>query len=246
MAQLSEENAKRDKTGIFVKNTWLIKITRVMLKMLIYLFVVTIIVAAGVLLVNWYVRAGSSSFVMEPSEVPPSEAAVVLGCYVFPDGNPSAMLYDRVLTGVELYREGKVSKILMTGDHGEASYNEVNTMRLLAEKMEVPTEDIFMDHAGFNTYESMYRARDVFKVKSAIIVTQDFHLNRAVYLARKMGIEAHGVKADKRQYCQMKYYNTREILARMKAFLQAEITKPRPTFLGTPIPITGDGRATHD
>jgi SanA protein len=219
---------------------------RYAMNMLIFIITISLSLVIGILLINWHVYARSAARIMEASDVPKVEAAIVLGCFVYPDGSPSAMLYDRVLTGVELYKAGKVDKLLMSGDHGEKSYNEVKAMRLLAEKMGVPIRDIFMDHAGFNTYESMYRARDVFRVKSAIIVTQDFHLNRAVYLSKKMGIETYGVKADKRRYLQTEFYHYREIPARVKAFLQAEILKPKPTFLGTPIPITGDGRATHD
>ena len=156
------------------------------------------------------------------------------------------MLKDRVKTAVELYNSGKVSKLLMTGDNGRDDYDEVNYMRKYAESLGVPTEDIFMDHAGFNTYDSMYRARDVFNVESALIVTQEFHLSRALYIARSMGLDVKGVVADKHVYRGLVYNEAREILARNKAFLNVSVIKPKPKFLGPTIPITGDGRATHD
>jgi len=174
-----------------------------------------------------------------------SQAAIVPGAYVSPDGRLCDMLADRVSTAVDLYRAGKVKKILMTGDHGRASYDEVNSMRRFAEEMGVPTGDIFMDHAGFSTYESMYRARDVFQVDSAVIVTQDFHLPRAVYIARELGIDAVGLSADRHVYAGAEVYEYREIPARIKAFLQVK-AGARPTFLGPAIPVSGDGRATHD
>jgi SanA protein len=156
------------------------------------------------------------------------------------------MLADRVITGVLLYKEKKVDKLLMTGDHGLVDYDEVNAMRVYAESLGVPAEDIFMDHAGFNTYESMYRAKDVFQVDSALIVTQRYHLPRAVYIARAFGLNAYGVGADRQLYAGMEYYTFREALARGKAFLQVNLIRPEPRFLGAAIPIDGDGRATHD
>lgn len=191
------------------------------------------------------VRSGRRH-VVDFSQAPNSDVAIVLGAYVQPDGQLSAMLEDRVLTGVELYRAGKVRKLLMTGDHGFKRYDEVGHMRRYAESLGVPPEDIFMDHAGFSTYESMYRAREVFQVESAIIVTQRFHLPRALYTARALRIEVSGVPADRRPYSSIRYSEAREILSQCKAFVEVNITHPKPTFLGAIIPITGDGRVTHD
>lgn len=174
---------------------------------------------------------------------PQAEAAVVLGARVFRSGALSQVLADRMDTGIELYQKGKVRKLLLTGDHGQTSYDEVNAMRRYAMARGVSDEDIFMDHAGFSTYDSMYRARDVFKVKKAVIVTQEFHLSRAMYIARAVGIEASGVIADKREYIGMNYVYLRETLARTKAVAQV-IVSMKPKYLGPAIPITGDGRAT--
>lgn len=200
----------------------------------------------AVLLVNQHMKSVGKDNLLSPSDPFTAQAALVLGAYVFPDGELCDMLKDRVETGVELYKRGQVQKLLMSGDHGQASYDEVNHMRQYAEQLGVPPEDIFMDHAGFNTYDSMYRSRDVFHVKSAIIVTQEFHLPRAVYIARSLGIEAKGAKADKHIYQGVEYNELREILARNKDFANVHFFKPEPKFLGPVISINGDGRQTRD
>jgi vancomycin permeability regulator SanA len=157
------------------------------------------------------------------------------------------MLNDRLEQAYDLYKKGKASKIIVSGDHGSKSYDEVNTMKGFLIKKGVPPEDVFMDHAGFNTYESIYRARDIFKVKKVIIVTQKYHLTRAVFIARELGLEAYGSASDLHDYGEiMKIYRLREAAARNKDFLKAKFLKPEPTFLGETIPITGDGSITED
>lgn len=200
-----------------------------------------------VLMVNLkIIRGGQVAIVQSIDEAPSSQVAIVLGARVFHGGRLSYVLADRVDTGIDLYRAGKVKKLLLTGDHGRTAYDEVNSMRRYALSKGVPPEDIFMDHAGFNTYDSMYRARDVFEVKSAIIVTQKFHLARSVYTARALGIDAVGVPADKHIYMKAALFDAREVLARVKAFVQIHVAHPKPRFLGPKIPITGDGRLTND
>lgn len=175
-----------------------------------------------------------------------AQTAIVLGARIYSENRVSDIVYDRLVKAVELYKEGKVDKILISGDHGRIEYDEVNTIKSWVLKYGVPEEDIFMDHAGFSTYESMYRARAIFQVKSAIVVTQHFHLSRAVYLAKKQGIKVQGYPADRRDYLAMSYNRRREYAARTKDFFLANIFKPLPTYLGETIPITGDGRATQD
>lgn len=201
-----------------------------------------ILIAGGTSAIVYY---GGKAGIMPPADVQPAQAALVLGAYVFPDGRPSAMVEDRLIMAESLYKAGKVKKILISGDHGRVEYDEVNAMRRYLEAKGVPTADIFMDHAGFDTYDSMYRARDVFQVHSAVVVTQRFHLPRAVWLARQMGLEAEGVVADRWVYDKASYYEAREVLARVKAFGEW-LFQRKPVFLGPVIPITGDGRATHD
>ncbi|HLN62803.1 MAG TPA: ElyC/SanA/YdcF family protein [Symbiobacteriaceae bacterium] len=198
-------------------------------------------VAGGI---NAAVYYGGADFT-SPEAAEPAQAILVLGAYVYPSGRPSDMVVDRLEMAYTLYQAGKAPKILISGDHGQVEYDEVNAMRRYLEAKGVPPEDIFMDHAGFDTYNSMYRARNIFHVKSAIVVTQAFHLPRAVWLARRMGLEAEGVVADRWQYAGAEYYALREAAARVKAFGEVAV-HARPVFLGPAIPITGDGRATHD
>ncbi|MBM7855150.1 SanA protein [Desulfohalotomaculum tongense] len=213
------------------------------LKKLIFLVIISIIL---VLIIDWHVKKIGGNNIISHDDDYKAQAAIVLGAYVSPEGILCDMLKDRVQTAVELYKSGKVEKILMTGDHSKTSYDEVNHMRKYAEQLGVPTKDIFMDHAGLSTYDSMYRARDIFCVKSAVVVTQKFHLPRAVYIANSMGINAKGVIADKHIYRGADYYEIREILARNKDFINVTLLKPKPKFLGPTLSITGDGRITHD
>ena len=181
----------------------------------------------------------------EASQLTDVDCILVLGCGIHSDGSPSAMLYDRLTRGVELYALGAAPKLLMSGDHGREGYDEVDTMKTFAVDSGIPSEDIFMDHAGFSTYESMYRARDIFQAKKIIIVTQEYHLYRALYIAESLGLEAYGVSSDYRGYSGQTAREIREILARVKDF-GTSILKPEPTYLGDAIPIWGDGNLTND
>lgn len=193
---------------------------------------------------GWVLHVGKGYMTtLEAAE--PAEAVMVLGAYVFPDGTVSDMLQDRLETALKVYQSGKAKKILITGDHGRVEYDEVNAMRRYLEEKGVPPEDLFMDHAGFDTYNSAYRAKAIFQVESAIIVTQRFHLPRALYIADRLGIEAQGIEADLHRYQKAEYYEFREMGARIKAFAEV-LFHCRPVFLGETIPITGDGRVTND
>jgi len=164
---------------------------------------------------------------------------------VRPSGKPSDMLADRLRRGVELYESGAAPKILMSGDHGQKEYNEVQTMKQYALDAGIESSDIFMDHAGFCTYDSIYRAKEIFGAKKIIIVSQEYHLHRALLIARKLGIEAVGVASDYHTYGGQTYRDIREIIARNKDFLYT-IIKPKPKYLGEAIPISGDGNLTQD
>ncbi len=202
---------------------------------------------ATILMINNNVESVGNTYILKMDDVPKADAILVLGAYVFPSGTVSTMLNDRLTVGYELYEQGKAPKLLVSGDHGQKDYDEVNSMKNFLKDKGVPSQNVFMDHAGFSTYESMYRARDIFKVQKVIIVTQEYHLKRAVFVARELGLEAYGVASDKRDYGQaMVMYNLREIAARNKDFLWAKIFKPEPTFLGDSIPVLGDGKATDD
>lgn len=173
------------------------------------------------------------------------DCIVVLGCQVRGDGTPSHMLEDRLKRGVALYELGAAPKILMSGDHGTQGYDEVNTMKGYALDAGVPSQDVFMDHAGFSTYETIYRAKEIFGADKIIVVTQQYHLYRAMYIAKAMGMEVYGVAADYRQYSGQFARDVREVLARVKDFGMT-VFWPEPTYLGEAIPISGDGALTHD
>lgn len=171
------------------------------------------------------------------------QCIMVLGCGVY-DDRPTPLLEDRLQRGVEAYEAGLAPKILMTGDHGRDDYDEVNIMKQYALDAGIDQEHIFMDHAGFSTYESMCRAKEIFGVDKLIIVTQKYHLPRAVYLARMLGIEAYGIESDHRSFGGQFYRDCREVLARVKD-LFVGIIQPPPTYLGDAIPISGSGTATN-
>lgn len=197
--------------------------------------------------VNWYVVNTAKNDIYTADTVPSADAILVLGAYVFPDGTLSNMLYDRLVTGYELWALDTAPKIIVSGDHGRTQYDEVNAMKRFMMDKGVPGRDVFMDHAGFSTYESMYRARDIFQAKRVVIVTQHYHLSRAIFIARSLGLEAYGVASDRQEYGPVMAHNIlREMAARNKDFWLAAVIKPEPTFLGEAIPVFGDGSATDD
>ena len=171
---------------------------------------------------------------------------MILGAYVYENGNPSPVLQDRLDYGYQIYQAGKAKKIIVTGDHGTVQYDEVNAMKDYLIKKGVPPQDIFLDHAGFDTYDSMYRARDIFGVKSLIISTQQFHINRALYISQRLGLESYGYPSEDKVIRRIYLQETRESLAKVKAFLETDILRNKPRLLGPQIPISGDGRATFD
>jgi SanA protein len=193
---------------------------------------------------NAIVLLGGRGSADRPADAPRAQAALVLGAQVRADGSMSDMLADRVAVAAELYRAGKVERVLVSGDHGRVGYDEPNTMKRALVKAGVPAEDVFTDHAGFDTWDSVVRARKVFQVESALIVTQGFHAPRAVWLAQQAGLDAHGVTADRRDYGrQGQKSQVREVFARVKA-VGSVTAGVDPRFLGPPVPITGDASAS--
>ena len=170
------------------------------------------------------------------------DCILVLGAGVRDDGTPSDMLYDRVSVSAEVYAALGDTPILMSGDH-TGDYNEVGVMKSLATEMGVPSEDVFLDHEGYSTYESLYRAKYVFGAKRIVIITQEYHLHRALYIARELGMEAVGVSADIRTYRGQSRYNTREHLARFKDFFTAA-KGDYDGHLDPPVDLNGDGNET--
>ena len=181
----------------------------------------------------------------EAAKLEDVDCILVLGCFVKDDGRPSDMLHDRLTRGVELYDLGAAPKLLMSGDHGREEYDEVAAMKQFAIDAGIPSEDVFMDHAGFSTYESIYRAKEIFQADKILIVTQEYHLYRALYIADQLGVEAYGVSSDYHTYVGQFMRDFREMLARVKDCATC-IFKPEPTYLGDTIPIFGDGNLTND
>lgn len=205
-----------------------------------------LLIAAAVFVPNFIVVSKAQHNIIsleETEDLTDTDCAVILGAGVR-DGEPTPMLKDRLLTGIELYKSGVVKKLIMSGDHGSEDYDEVNIMKSFAVENGVPDEDIFMDHAGFSTYETVYRAKEIFEADNIIIVSQEYHLYRALYIAEKLGVKAVGVSADRRTYSGQKMRDLREILARDKDFFNC-IIKPEPTYLGEKIPVSGNGNLTN-
>ena len=222
-------------------------VKRRIFRIFIILLCVVLIAGVAVLALDAWVLFTTRDKILTPQEaaiIQDADCILVLGCQVRNNGVPSAMLEDRLRRSVELYDLGAAPKLLMSGDHGRTDYDEVNAMRQYALDAGVPPADVFMDHAGFSTYESMYRARDVFQAKKVIIVTQQYHLYRSIYAAEALGMEAYGVACDYRQYSGQLKRDLREVLARAKD-VATGIFQPKPTYLGEAIPIWGDGNLTN-
>jgi len=210
-----------------------------------------LILAGAVILATLIINIGmictARKYVYTDISVIPSRTVVlVLGSQIR-GRKLSPVLEDRVVAAIGLIENSKGTKLLLSGDHGDPYYDEVNAMRLyvLANAPAIPAEDIFMDHAGFTTWDSMYRARDIFAVKDLLIVTQEFHISRAVSIARSLGLDAVGYATNQERFSgsSLNYWRFREYFARVKAFFSI-VFKPKPRYLGEQIPISGDGRAT--
>jgi len=219
-----------------------------MKKTLKRLSILLLISLIGIVIINSVVVLGSKDYVYHDIEdLPEGQAVIVLGAFVRGD-RLSMVLEDRVKAGAMIYSVDKADKILLSGDHGQEDYDEVNSMRkYILKEGGIAPEDIFLDHAGFDTYDSMYRAKEIYDIEKAIIVTQDFHISRAVYIARCLGIDAVGYAVNEDKYItllQVKWH-MRESLSRVKAFIDV-VVHSQPKFLGDKIPITGDGRLSWD
>ncbi|HET7455346.1 MAG TPA: ElyC/SanA/YdcF family protein [Solirubrobacterales bacterium] len=191
---------------------------------------------------NVYVLLEGEDSTSSIVEVPKTEVAIVPGAWVEPDGEMSAMLAARVEQASRLWRAGTVKKVLVSGDHGSWKYDEPDTMRQALVRDGVPPQDVFEDHAGFDTWATMVRARSIFGVRHAVVVTQGFHMPRALYLADAAGIDATGLTADLQGWgFQGRKSEVREVLSRVKAI--ADVTLNTPAMAGPKIPIaTADGR----
>ena len=202
---------------------------KIIFKVFKYLGLMSTLIVIGAITINYIVVQKTKTQIVEIDDLDDADCILILGAYVRPSGEPSAMLRDRLEKGYEVFEAHKAPKFLLSGDHGQKFYDEVNIMREYIEAKGVDKELIFMDHAGFSTYESLYRARAIFEAHKVIIITQEYHLPRALYTAHKMGIEAQGVPAEKINYRGMTRYKGREMLARVKDFMWVNIIRPKPT-----------------
>ena len=211
-----------------------------------YIIILALIISVIIICVNLYVVTITKSKIKTIEEIDSNDidCIIILGAGV--RGNsPSPMLEDRLITGMNLYNQGMSSKIIVSGDHGKEYYDEVNVMKDYLLENDIPSENIFMDHAGFSTYDSIYRAKEIFKADKVIIVTQEYHLYRALYIAKELDLEAYGVTANRREYNYQLKREIREIAARVKDFIKT-IFKPEPKYLGEIIPVSGNGNVTND
>ena len=184
------------------------------------------------------------SFAVENLKNFNADCIMVLGCGIEDEETPSPMLRDRLDVGIELYKQGAAPKILLTGDNGTEQHNEIHVMLKYTKEAGVPEKDIFCDHAGFSTYDSMYRAASIFNAEKVIVVTQTYHQYRALYIGEKLGIDVMGVASDQETYFGQSFRESREILARIKDFFKAML-RSKPTYGGEVIPISGSGISSH-
>jgi len=217
-----------------------------MKKIVKYLIFLIIVIVVIIVSVNIYVISITKSRIKKQDELDYNDidCIIVLGAGVRGE-NPSPMLEDRLLTSVDLYNNNISNKIIVTGDHGQINYDEVNVMKDYLIEKEIPSEDIFMDHAGFSTYDSIYRAKEIFQAQKIVIVTQQYHLYRALYIARELDIEAYGIIANRREYMFQIKRDIRELVARVKDYIKC-ILKPKPKYLGETISVNGNGNVTND
>lgn len=206
-----------------------------------FLFTLGVVGALGATLPHIITSIYSMNRIYQSDDAPPKRLAIVFGAGLRRDGTPTAILRDRVETAANLYFSGKAEKLLMSGDNSLLEYNEPESMRQYALSLGVPDEAIALDYAGRRTYDTCYRAKAIFAADDVLLVTQKFHLPRALFLCNALGLEAAGVEANTRRYwnSSLLIWNTRELLATTGAFLDVFVTKPQPV-LGEPIPLFVD------
>ena len=214
------------------------------MKPLKYILIIMIILFVFAFSINLLVVLKTNKLILNKDSLKTYDAILVLGAGIWGD-SPSPMLADRLDEAISLYKSGCAPKIIMSGDHGTKNYDEVNVMKDYAIKNGVPSEDIFMDHAGFSTYDSIYRAKYIFEADNIIIVTQKYHLFRALYIAKSLNLNAYGINSDPRSYVGRTFREIREVLARDKDFFKC-IIKPKSKYMGNIMPVNGDGNITND
>lgn len=217
-------------------------------KILLILAILCVLGCLTILSINFYVKQISSEYIIDidnSTNLEGIDYILILGAGINADGTPSPMLKERLDTGIELYKKGVADKIIVSGDHLKEDHDEVNTMKNYMATNGVPSDSIYMDHAGISTYDSLYRAKNFYSAKNLLIVTQEYHLYRSLYIGKKLGLEAHGVSATKTIYNGQIYRDFREFLARIKDYAKCLIA-PASQVTGTAIPVSKGGNATND
>jgi SanA protein len=211
------------------------KATRMVFQVILMLTIITLVILATARIITGVYAAGRTYSV---NSAPPRRVAIVFGAGLWRDGSPTPILRDRVQAAAQLYFAGKVQKLLMSGDNRYLDYNEPGAMRGYALELGIPEADIVLDYAGRRTYDTCYRARQIFGVQQALLITQSFHLPRAIYTCNRLGLPAEGVPSDLRAYRQrsLLYWNLREVAATVVALWEVNISHPLPV-LGNPEPI---------
>jgi len=211
------------------------------------LLVISAVMASAVVIfagINIYInRSACGKIITAADAIGQADAVLVLGAAVGTGGRPSGILNDRLNTGVELYTKSRARKILISGDHGKDHYDEIKTMKKYLLKAGVPPGDLFIDHAGFSTFDSIVRSKQVFNARSLIIVTQEYHLPRAIFIAEKAGLSVLGAPADRGRYSGIAYFMLREYFANIKAVGDVIFNLPGEHPAGT-VDIHGDGRTS--
>lgn len=214
-------------------------------KFLLSLIILCLTALFVVLLTNSNVTDETEKLIFtELKDVPKTKVAIIFGAGINGD-QPSRYLKDRLDAGISLYKNNKVDKILLSGDNGRDEYDELSVMKLYCQKNGVDTTKIYIDYAGFDSYSTMYRAKHIFYVDTAILVSQKYHLNRCIYLGDKLGIKSFGYSADRGVYSGYKYYASREKLSVSKAVLDV-IRNRRPKYLGEPVDINKESNYTKE
>lgn len=218
---------------------------RVLIRIMAIVLGIILAIVGSVLFVYAYISIKGNARTFNVEDLPRNvDCIIVLGAQILGNRRPSPMLQDRLDGAVELYRAGVSDRIIVTGDHREDNYNEPLVMYKYLLAQGIPDEAIFMDHFGLDTYDSMYRAVHVFQVKTAVIATQRFHLQRALYIGDKLGLDCFGYATNPRSYSSTPYMLVREIGARLKALYETNSDAP-PGKMSPPFPISGDGRGTR-
>jgi SanA protein len=216
-------------------------VSRKVVILLVLLGLGTLVLLAPLALRAWVDRQSAAQIYASVAATPSEPVAIVFGAGYWPSGRLSSALADRMETAIALYQAGKVNKLLLSGDNRFVDYNEPEAMARYATERGIPRDDLVLDYAGRRTYDSCYRARDIFGVERAVLVTQAFHLPRALYTCQRLGLEVVGTVADRRPYIRALWYQLRELLALTRAWLDLNLFKPLPV-LGDPIPVDWSSR----